>query len=397
MYFFESNSNQSFKDLILSDDAYIDKTKQIAELYRDHDVFELLIRPYGFGKTVLIDTIHHIFTYPDEPFLQNLAYKTSDVVFPKHLIIKLDFGIKNYKEPEIFREYLFNTFRTKNYELGLEIRLNKSSNIYHLTTAFIENLAKASPTNKIIILIDNYDAPIINNLFIPKLKELNRSLLEFYKALEDSEIFIDWCLITGESKFFFCYEDCEGLNYVNDLTFSERSTSICGFTTGEMKKYYLDFIQDEADATEQTVDEFLGNLNDWYGNYRFTTHNIKVMRPSSIKEFLSLRDQNQYKLFYPYEHLQNFLPRLLQNYGRSHEKLLTPNDCSYNFCDYNNLEHIKLFPLLSQFGIYSITHIDVNISDSVQHYTYYSALTNREMRDVYARALADANNSKQLL
>ncbi len=396
MDFFESNSNQSFIDLITGDDAYIDKTEQIVELYKDHDVFELLLRPFGFGKTVLLDTIYHMFAHPDEPLLQNLSYKSYDIKLPEHLIIKLDFGSKPFKTPDDLKEYLFGFYRTKTFEMGIDNHCLKSANIYCLTTTFIEELTKASRTGKIIILIDNYDTPIIDSLFKSNLQELNCALFEFYKALEDCEIFIDWCLITGESKFYFCYENCEGLNYVNDLTNSERSTTVCGFTKGEMKKYYLDFIQDEADSAEQTVEEFLGKLNDWYGNYRFTTHNIKLMRPASIKSFLSLRDQNQYKLFYPYEHIQKFLPKLLKSNGRVHEKLLTPNNCDYDFCEYSSLKNVKMFALLSQLGIYSFSHIDIQISEAMQLYTYYSALTNREMRDIYSMALTEANNIKDL-
>ena len=104
MDFFESNSNQSFIDLITGDDAYIDKTEQIVELYKDHDVFELLLRPFGFGKTVLLDTIYHMFAHPDEPLLQNLSYKSYDIKLPEHLIIKLDFGSKPFKTPDDLKD-----------------------------------------------------------------------------------------------------------------------------------------------------------------------------------------------------------------------------------------------------------------------------------------------------
>lgn len=394
MDYFESDSNLSFHELLVGDEAYIDKTGRIAELYRDHDTFELLVRPLGFGKTVTLETIYHIFTNQDEELLEKLEYKNSDVVFPEHLVIKIDFSKNLIKSAKDLETLLFTNFRNKSFEFNLDHRVNRSLSIYHQTVDFIKAFAQKSPTQKIVILIDNYDYPILNNLFSNYLNEINNSLMLFYKALEDCETLIDWCLITGETKFFFCYENNEGLNYVNDVSYSERSTTLCGFTPGEMKKYYQDFIQDQADILEQTVDVFLGNLNDWYGNFRFTSHNIKVMRPSSIKSYLSQRDQNQFKVYYPYDHVSKFLPRLLKKYGKNHERFLTPNDSGYNFCDYNSIDNIKMFALLSQLGFYTFTHIDMQISEKMQKYAYFSNYTNKEMREIYAICLNESQTIK---
>lgn len=396
MDFFDINNTQSFRDLIVGEETYIDKTSQICALYREHDTFEMLIRPFGFGKTVLLDTIYNIFRHGNEAMFDKLALKEEEVKFPEQRVIKFDFSSKVFRNTNDFEDYLFNFYRTKSFEFSLESHVLKTFSTYRQTIAFIKDFAKDSTTGKIVILIDNYDTPILNNLFNPTiLTPLYDAMLDFYKALSDCEELIDWCLICGESKFYLSYENHEGINYINDITFTERSTTICGFTTGEMKKYYNYFIQDEADASGQTVDVFLGHLNDWYGNYRFTSHNIRVMRPASIKKFLSLRDQNQYKAFYPYDHIAPFLPKLLNKYGRNHEKLLVPNECGYNFCEYSLPTNIKLFALLSQIGVYTFNHIDIDVSKEIKLYQYYSSTTNRELNDVYLRALNEASTLKE--
>lgn len=395
MEFFDSNNTQSFKDLIVGEDTYVDKTSQICSLYREHDTFEMLIRPHGFGKTVLLDTIYNIFRHGNEPMFDKLALKEDETKFPEQRVIKIDFSIKQFRTPSDFGDFLFNFYRARSFEFSLESHVLKTFSIYRQTLAFIKDFAKDSPTGKIVILIDNYDTPILNNLFNDKaLKPVYEAMLDFYKALSDSDYLIDWCLICGESKFYLSYEKYEGINYINDITFTERSTTICGFTSGEMKKYYNDFIQDEADASGQTVEVFLGHLNDWYGNYRFTGHNIRVMRPASIKKFLNLRDQNQYRSFYPYAHLESFLPKLLKKYGRTHEKQLAPNDCSYNFCDYNSMDNIKMFALLTQLGVYTFSHIDIDVAQVNKLYKYYSTITNRELNDAYLQAINEANSIK---
>ncbi len=207
--------------------------------------------------------------------------------------------------------------------------------------------------------------------------------MNFLSALYDNEDIIDWCLILGETKFYLATEELGGIPYIKDLTFEGHSTHICGFTEGEMHTYYDNFIQDEADALGESSEEFLSNLFDWYGNFRLTEQNIRVMRPKSICSFLNLRDQNQYRQFYEYNHVSSILMKLLNKYGRFHEKLLIPNSCGYNFTDFSYIDNVKPFALLFQMGFLSLHHIDINVTDTLTTYNYYANFTNKEMRDTY--------------
>ncbi len=392
MDYFFTNNKQSFRDLVLGEDTYIDKTSFISALYKHHSTFEMLLRPHGFGKTILIDTIFHMFHNFNDAFMDHLDFKQQSVTLPPHHIIKLDFNTAVHTGSD-FQDYLFNFYRARSFEFSLESDIIKSFSIYRQTVLFIKSLADKSPTGKVIILIDNYDAEILANLAYPNVvKPLYEAMLEFYHALADSAEYIDWCLITGETKFNLTNELQEGIAYINDITYIDRTTIIFGFPNGEMKKYYLDFLEDEADATDRSVEEFIDLISEWYGNYRFNNHNIRVFRPASILSYLSARDQHQFKSYYSFDHVRNFLPYLLQQYGRQHEKLLIPNDCGYSFAEYNSLDNIKMFALLSQMGIYSFHHIEVDTNDNHAVYTYFSSITNRETNDLYLQALAMVKN-----
>ena len=135
-------------------------------------------------------------------------------------------------------------------------------------------------------------------------------------------------------------------------------------------KYYDDFLQDEADANEETVNIFLGKITDWYGRYRFTPHNIPVTRPYSIKSYFSQNaGSTALRSFYPVERFYSFLPKLIAKYGRNHERLLAPNDCGYTFSDNLDPYNINMFSLLSQLGFYSFSSITLSkVSSCYENY-----------------------------
>ena len=110
------------------------------------------------------------------------------------------------------------------------------------------------------------------------------------------------------------------------------------------------------------------------------------MRPSSIKSFLSLSNQNVYREYYPFRHVENFLPRLLKKYGLNHEKLLSPASCGYTFAEWNTIDRVNVFAILSQMGIFSFSHINVSLDDLSRKFTFFSKITNVEMRDIYKQA-----------
>ncbi|MGN1393608.1 MAG: AAA family ATPase [Succinivibrionaceae bacterium] len=388
MPYYSFATHHSFKDLILGDDIYIDKTSLLVDFYQNHGTFEMLIRPYGFGKTVLLDTYFYLFKYGKESkIFKNLDIQNIDCKIPKQNVVKIDFEYLPAKNNHELHKLLGNFYNNRLFEESIEESINLDDNIYNMTYNFVRILAKNSPTNKIVILIDNYESIIVKNYFDKNKEKIYFALLDFYRAIYECSSYIDWCLIFGEIKFNLSHEKHVGIPYVRDLTFDERSTSICGFTVGDMNKYYSEYIQDEADASEQSVDIFIGYLSDWYGGYRFTRHNIKVFRPESIKSFLKRVDQNDFFNFYSTQHIEDFLINVLRNTNYNPEKLLIPNSCGYNFCESSTINNIHIFSLLFQIGVFSFHHINIDIDEEIKTTTYYSCITNKEMREAYMNIL----------
>lgn len=391
MFFFENTSHQSFYDLILGKNTYIDKTSQIATLYANHSKFEILIRPWGFGKTLLLDTISFIFEKGlEHAIVEKLNIATTEVSIPRQLVVKLDFENSRTLTAESFKNYLFSFYRSFLFEHNIPYNLSADMGSYWLTINFLRSISTISPTGRIILLIDNYDFPFFKHLAgkVNDFDQLYIELLNFYRAVYYSSDYLDWVLLCGEAKFNLSTEKHEGIPYLSDVSYSDQTTCLCGFSIKDLYKYYNDNIQDEADANNETVDSFLSTICDWYGCYRFTPHNIQVTRPYSIKSYFSqYNTTTSFNQFVPVERYADFLPVLLAKYGKVSDKMLAPNDCGYTFAESLNPYNINLFALMSQLGIYSFNSITLNKTPSFDRYKYVSRIVNREMDNCYRRLL----------
>ncbi len=387
MIFFENTSHQSFHDLILGDSVYIDKTAQILTMYQNRGKFEILVRPWGFGKTILLDTIGFIFRHgAGHAFLQHLNIASSGYSFPEEIVIKIDLDDRKISSPASFRAFMLSLYKALLFEHSVTYRLSRDLSTYWLTVHFIREISRASGNRKIVLLIDNYDRPFFAWLAgkIENFPGLYAEMLDFYHAVYDSGDYIDWFLVCGESKFALSTEKHEGIPYLSDISYTDQTSCLCGFSAGEIRKSYEDIIPDAAESRGETASMFLGKIAEWYGGYRFTPHNIPVARPYSIKTyFQKSATEEQMKPVYPAARLAGFLPRLLAKAGRAHEKFLAPNDCGYSFADSINPFAVSLFPLLSQLGFYSFNSIAPAEGLSFGRYNYGSTMVNHEMNSCY--------------
>ncbi|MGC8928874.1 MAG: AAA family ATPase, partial [Myxococcota bacterium] len=147
---------QSFKEMRSDDYIYIDKTEHIYNLTQSGKYY-FLSRPRRFGKSLLIDTIHQLFEGREELFEGLFIYNRWDWSrrFP---VIHLDFSKQKAESPEELAEFIYLSMKDIARENGIEIVAKK----YY--KAFDELIKKLSEKNKVVLLIDEYDKPIIDNI-----------------------------------------------------------------------------------------------------------------------------------------------------------------------------------------------------------------------------------------
>lgn len=254
-----------FKNLVNNNRIYVDKTHIIYDLITalDNEHFYFVSRPRRFGKSLFISTLKEIFSGNKELFNEYWIGKNSDYAWPQHPVIQLDFGGISHKTAADLTQSLYNT-------------INEIANDHNILLPYLslEDALKflvkeLSKTNKVVLLIDEYDKPIVNHIDNIALAEDNRKVLNsFYTAVKSLEQHWRAIFITGVSKFART-SLFSGLNNLKELTFDPIAAELFGYTHKELLTYFYSQIDTLAQRTGKTKQETLDNLKLWYDGYRF--------------------------------------------------------------------------------------------------------------------------------
>ena len=148
----------------------------------------------------------------------------------------------------------------------------------------IETLARK---NKVVVLVDEYDKPIINNLNNLEVAEQNRGLMrDFFGVLKSLDQYLKFTFFTGVSKFSQV-SVFSGLNNLTDITMNPKYAGMMGYTEEEIKRDFKEYIEEIAKEKGQEESGILSQLREWYNGYRFTEEKVSVYNPYSTLRFLS--------------------------------------------------------------------------------------------------------------
>ena len=329
---------QDFEKLRLNDFIYIDKTQQIFELLEGAGYY-FFSRPRRFGKSLLLSTLNYIFEGKKELFKD--LWIENKIDWKSYPIIRLDFSAMNYRDLGL-HESLFRRLRdiAKKYQLQIEDNSLKD---------FFEKLIlELSKTEKVVILIDEYDKPIVDYLEpeqIPTAKENRDILKNFYGVLKNLDGHIRFLFITGVSKFskVSIFSD---LNHLEDLTIDSSFATIVGYTQSELEKYFGQRIVQLAHNQGFSYEDLLQKIKEWYNGYSWLGE--KVYNPFSVLRFM----KNGHLMNYWFETgTPTFLVKLInKEFQYNFEKVKADDRMLSNF----QLEDIQTLPLLFQTGYLTI-------------------------------------------
>ena len=270
-----TTSVYTFSDLIEGGYLYVDKTQYIYELIREFKGQYFLARPRRFGKSLLISTLKAIFLGQRELF-DGLAIADTDYDWQTYPVIHLDLGTaaaQTAKELERGLIYLVDDQASNN---GITLsREGSSERLRELTTAL------SNRDGKVVILVDEYDKPLLGHLAKPSAPEIQRVLKEFYAVIKTTEAQQRFVLMTGVSKFskVSIFSD---LNNLTDLTMRRSTATILGYTQNEMENNFPEYIAALGDVLGKDHQDVLADLRDWYNGYRFHSDAETVYNPVSL-------------------------------------------------------------------------------------------------------------------
>ncbi|WP_457627049.1 AAA family ATPase [Persephonella sp.] len=298
---------QTFRKIREDNYIYIDKTKEILDLIQNYE-YVFLSRPRRFGKSLFLDTLKEAFEGNKDLFEGLYIYDKYD--FPRHPVIKISWA-GDLKSLQNTKNWALLQMRFAQESLNITCKENQDP-----SSCFGEIIRKTYQKHgqKVVILIDEYDKPILDNLEKENLHvaKQNREFLRgFYSVIKDSDPYIRFAFLTGVSRFSRV-SIFSGLNNLVDISLNPRFAYICGFTHQNLQNEFKEYLKG--------VD--LEQVRKWYNGYNFLGEK-KLYNPFDILLFIDsgyVFDSYWFKTGTP-----TFLVKLLQEKG-------------YNVLDFENLE-----------------------------------------------------------
>ena len=364
---------QTFRDIVQNDYLYVDKTEKIFDLVNNPKGVYFLSRPRRFGKSLLISTLNEIFEGNKELFKGLWIYK-ADYAWEKHPVIRIDFSKSKARNSDELINYIV-------------YQLDKTAQLYGISLEqtqydikFDELLTKLSGINKVVVLIDEYDKPIIDNIENKELAiELREILKGFYTIIKACDEYIRFVLLTGVSKFSKAGV-FSGLNNLKDISMDTRYSSLLGITRQEMESSFKEYIDQFAKTEDVSKSELVEKITYWYDGFCFSRSCEKVFNPFSI---LLLFDNARFSNYWFESATPSFLIKLIKEKDFDLTGLDGVNISESAFSSYE-IENLKIIPILFQTGYLTITEYNK------ERMEYTLAYPNFEVKNSMTECLAEA-------
>ena len=271
----------SFEKLRREGYLYIDKTEFIWNLINPAGKSYFLSRPRRFGKSLTLSTLKAIFEGKKELF-EGLAIYDKPYDWKPYPIIHLDMANCDIQTSEELKKYLMGML--ENIALSFNLQLRGET----LTNCFENLIIDVAKNGSVVILLDEYDKPILNNITNTHVKEILQVLKGFYSNIKKAEKYLRFAFITGVSKF--CHVSLfSDLNNLTDITMDYNYASMLGYTQEELETYFADRIALASKQLAIGKDQLLPKIKDWYDGYRFHEDSPSVYNPVSLAEFFIKR------------------------------------------------------------------------------------------------------------
>ena len=267
---------QNFEKLRKSGYLYVDKTELIYRLVKRGSYY-FLSRPRRFGKSLLISTLEAYFQGKRELF-QGLAMEELEKEWVQHPIFHLDLNIEKYDSLESLGNILNDNLTRWENVYGREA----SEVSFPLRFAGVIRRAHEQTGQRVVILVDEYDKPMLQAIHNEELQqEFRNTLKPFYGVLKTMDGDIKFALLTGVTKFgkVSVFSD---LNNLNDISMDNRYVALCGMTGEEIHRYFEADLRELASAQKMTYQETCDRLKESYDGYHFVENSEGIYNPFSV-------------------------------------------------------------------------------------------------------------------
>ncbi|WP_242457119.1 ATP-binding protein [Treponema zioleckii] len=335
---------QDFEDLRRRGFLYVDKTALVYKLAREGKPY-FLSRPRRFGKSLLLSTMEYYFLGKKELF-EGLEIEKLEKDWIEYPVIKISFGADNYPDLACLKSQ--ENLILSDYEKKYDIEVSDSR-----AAPRLKNLIKTAceKTGKqVVILIDEYDKPILDALYTEYEEQNRQELRAFYSPLKDCDKYIRFLFITGITKISHM-NIFSGLNQLDDISLAKDYSSICGISESELVENFTPEIEALAKEQEMSVQETKEKLAQMYDGYHFA-HDVEgVYNPFCLLKCFKYRE---FASYWFESGTPSFLVKTLQNQPFELENFVNGRIATENQFKNYDPDSKNMLPVIYQSGYLTI-------------------------------------------
>ena len=276
---------QTFSEIINKDYLYIDKTEYVYRMTHSASKYMFLSRPRRFGKSLLTSTLKAYFEGRRELF-RGLALERLETEWTEYPVLRFDMSTAKHVDKE-------------RLESELNLKLIEYENVYgrgegeeNVNQRFqgIIRRAYEQTGRQVVVLIDEYDAPLLDVVHEEKnLPVLRNIMRNFYSPLKACDPYLRFVFLTGITKFSQLSIFSE-LNNLDNISMFDQYSAICGISKKELTTQMKPDIEALGEDLGMTYEECLAELTRFYDGYHFSKKSEDVFNPFSLVKALNARD-----------------------------------------------------------------------------------------------------------
>ncbi len=364
---------QDFEKIRKDGFVYVDKTDLVYKMAQKGGYY-FLSRPRRFGKSLLVSTMEAYFSGKKELF-DGLAIAELEKDWIQYPVLRMDLSGKSYDSPEVLQQVFDDYLSRWEKKYGIE---NKFT-VPGIRFSQVIEAAYLQTGKRAVILIDEYDKPILDNMGNEELSDVFRNQLQgFYSVMKAKDGIIQFGFLTGVSKIGKL-SVFSGLNNLKDISMDARYTDICGISEKDLKKYFKESIRELAEVNKMSVKACYTQLAQMYDGYHFRQNSTGIYNPFSVLNTFETGDFDNYWFETA---TPSFLVRFLQ---RGNYKLddITRDRVPASLLKGGNSERPNAITLLYQTGYLTIK--GYNEADRL----YCLGYPNKEVEDSFMESLSE--------
>lgn len=278
--------SQTFSTLIEEGMVYVDKTDLVYDIAQRHICF--FARPRRFGKSLTLSTLKSYFKGEKELF-RGLKMEQLEHDWKVYPVLHIDFATGNFKQEDYIEALMRNNLELWETEFGVRTHVGKMG----VRFANVIQQAHEATGEKVVVLVDEYDKPLLDVLGLEVEQKNRDTLRELYGTFKAADEHLRFVMLTGVTKFSQV-SVFSGFNQPEDISMSSRFDALCGITEAELHAYFDEEMAAMAQKRGVTKEEMYRLFKRHYDGYHFSEEMVDVYNPFSVINALSQQRLDDY-------------------------------------------------------------------------------------------------------